>query len=277
MYEHYEMPDHLPDSLRLDRRVEESETMCSLYFVPEDGEPLLDYLPGQFLTLSIELPGESKPLIRNYTLSERPGDPSYYRLTVKREPPPPDQPDLPSGLVSGFLCDELAIGDTVGVKPPSGDFFLDMESDRPVVLLSGGVGLTPMISMLNAIVHSGSDRHVLFVHATQNSKAHAMRSHVTELAEKHSNVETYFAYEFPTEDDVQGLHYHLQGWINMDWLESIDKTEDADYFLCGRPGFMKLLYDGLRDRGVSPGRIHYEFFGPATVEIGEEDMAADYT
>jgi MOSC domain-containing protein YiiM len=149
----------------VDRKVPESETITSFYLVPEDKEPLPVYLPGQFLTFRLSIPGQPKPVIRTYSLSECPCHAEYYRVTIKREPPP-DDPAIISG--SNYFHNLVEPGTRLQVAASRGDFFLNPQEETPVVLLSGGVGLTPMISMLNAIVDSGKNRPTWFVHGTRN-------------------------------------------------------------------------------------------------------------
>ena len=146
----------------VDRREPESDTITSFYLSPEDREPLPRFLPGQFLPLRLDIPGQYKPAVRTYSLSDSPTR-DYYRLTIKREPAPPDRPDLYPGVSSNYFHDEVGPGSKLLAKSPRGRFFLDPHGDTPVVLLSAGVGLTPLISMLNAIVDAGSDRPTWFM------------------------------------------------------------------------------------------------------------------
>ena len=177
----------------VERKEPESETITSFYLVPEDGATLPGLLPGQFLTLELDIPGQPKPVIRTYSLSEGPGA-KYYRLSIKREPAPVDQPDVPAGLSSNYFHDRVAVGTRLRVGAPRGKFHLDPDSERAVVLLSGGVGPTPMISMLNAIVESSALRPVWFVHGTRNGREHAMGAHVRRLAEENENVHVHVRY-----------------------------------------------------------------------------------
>ncbi len=139
----------------VDRKVPESETITSFYLKPQDGEPLPPYLPGQFLTFRLNVPEHPTPLTRTYSLSDSPHR-DYYRVSIKRLSAPEDQPDLPPGLSSNHFHDHVERGTRLCLKAPRGKFYLDPTDDTPIVLLSGGVGLTPVISMLNAIVDSGS-------------------------------------------------------------------------------------------------------------------------
>ena len=148
----------------VDRKEKESETVTSFYLVAEDGEAIAPYKPGQFLSFRLDIPGHDKPVPRTYTISDYSGDGAYYRLSIKREPAPKGNPDLPPGLASNFFHDHVDVGTTLPVWAPSGDFYLHDDRDSPVVLLSGGVGMTPMVSMLNHLAANNPDLPTWFIH-----------------------------------------------------------------------------------------------------------------
>ena len=250
----------------IDAKVAESQTVTSFYLRPEDGGPLAAYKPGQFLSFELDIPGHDKPVMRSYTLSDSPGgleNGKLYRLSIKREPSPIDQPDLPPGASSNFFHDHVEVGSALQVIAPSGDFFLHDDRDGPVVLLSGGVGLTPMISMLNHLVDQGARRPVWFLHGVQNGDEHAFKGHVRQLAEAHDAISSHVVYAEPGPDDVQGRDYDAAGFYHIQILQRLLPGPDADFYLCGPPPFMKALYNALLDWGVEEDRIYYEFFGPA--------------
>jgi len=155
------------------------------------------------------------------------------------------------------------------VTAPGGDFFLHEDGDGgepgPVVLLSGGIGLTPMISMLNHLVDQGATRPVWFIHGVENGDEHAFGSHVRGLAAAHENVHAHIVYADPLAGDAEGRDYDARGFVTRDMLESLLPGPDCDFYLCGPPPFMKALFNLLLDWGVAEDRIYYEFFGPATV------------
>jgi nitric oxide dioxygenase len=249
----------------VDRVVPESEVITSFYLRPEDGGQLMAFRPGQYLTLRPELPGHGH-LVRNYSVSCAPGR-DYYRISVKREDAPEDQPYAPPGMVSTYLHREVAPGATLPVSAPAGDFFLDGSGngagERPVVLLSGGVGLTPLMSMLDTLVDRGATRDIWYVHAALSGRHHAFREHLREVSAQHPNVRSYAFYEFPTVDDQVGSDYDRPGRITMDWLRHTVPIQEADFYFCGPRGFMRMLAIGLRALDVPEERIHFEFFGPA--------------
>ncbi|MEN8762043.1 MAG: MOSC domain-containing protein [Thiogranum sp.] len=189
----------------VDRKVPESANITSFYLRPKDGAPLPAYLPGQFLTFRLNISGESHPVTRTYTLSDSPR-PDYYRVSIKREPA--RRQDLPPGRSSNYFHDQVKPGSELCVKAPSGQFTLDPGDNSPLVLLSAGVGLTPMVSMLNAIVEADSQRPVWFIHGARNGREHAMGVHVRHLAAKHNNVHAHITYSRPNTEDVAGRDYH---------------------------------------------------------------------
>ncbi len=255
-------------NLVVQRKQAESETITSFYLVPEDGTPLERFLPGQFLTFDLEIAGQPEPVMRTYSLSDSP-DRDYYRVSIKREPPPADEPNLPPGLSSSYFHDQVERGTMLRVGPPRGKFHLDPDSDRSVVLLSAGVGLTPLLSMMNAIVRSKSGRRVWFIHGARNGREHAFGAHVRSMAKENDKVTVHIRYSRPDSGDVEGRDYDSEGHIDIDLLKQLLPFDDYEFYLCGPPPFMKALYCGLLSTGVDQSRVHYEFFGPASA-LSEE-------
>ena len=252
----------------VERKVAESETITSFHLAPEDGAPLPEFLPGQFLTLELDIPGRPSPVLRTYSISDRP-NPDSYRLSIKQEPAPADAPELPAGVSSNYFGDQVEVGATLRVGAPRGKFHLDPAGERAVVLLSAGVGLTPMVSMLNTIVHGGAGRAVWFVHGSRNGREHAMGAHVRRLAQEHENVHVHIRYSQPDPDDVEGREFDSRGRVDIGLLKQVLSFGDYDFFLCGPTPFMRSLYCGLLSLGLSESRIHYEFFGPGSILTDE--------
>ena len=246
----------------VDKKVPESRTITSFYLVPEDGQPLPVYMPGQFLTFRLSIPGRPKPVIRTYSLSECPCHAEYYRVTIKKEPSPHDSDNV-SG--SGYFHDVVEPGTRLQVAAPRGDFFLDPREDSPIVLLSGGVGLTPMISMLNAVVDSGKRRPTWFIHGTRNGVHHAMCKHMRRVAAENENIAVHIRYSKPRPEDIEGREYDSIGHVDLDLLKALLPGKDMDFFLCGPPPFMNGLLKNLWEWGVPDTRIRFELFGPATL------------
>jgi nitric oxide dioxygenase len=213
--------------------------------------------PHIHATRWLDVPGAGH-LKRNYSISSAP-DGRSYRISVKREA----RPGVPPGLASNWLHDHAAPGTVLKVAPPAGEFFLDEKDDGPVVLLSGGVGLTPMMSMLETIARSGSGRLVWYIHGAENGRVHAMGEHARALASQARNITVSTFYNTPVQDDQLGVHYDESGLITADWLARNTPTQEAAYYLCGPRPFLHAMVGGLARTGIPLGSIHYEFFGPA--------------
>ncbi|WP_027133082.1 NO-inducible flavohemoprotein [Geminicoccus roseus] len=234
-----------------ERRVE-SAIITSFVLKPADGGAVIRHRPGQYLTFWLEIPSQP-PLKRNYSISSAP-DGAAYRISVKREP---------LGVASNWLHDHAGPGTLLKVSPPAGEFFLPEHPDRPVVLLSGGVGLTPMASMLAAAAGGHPDVPVHYVHGTLDGSTHAMGAQVRELAASRPGITVTTFYEQPRPEDVAGRDYDRAGRIDVAWLRANTPLDQAHYFLCGPRPFLRDFVTGLTQAGVPGTRIHYEFFGPA--------------
>jgi ferredoxin-NADP reductase/phenylpropionate dioxygenase-like ring-hydroxylating dioxygenase large terminal subunit len=237
----------------------ESEIISSFYLRRVDGAKLTPWEPGQFLPIRVKFPGQDAPVLRTYSLSTC-ANPDFYRLSIRRADP---------GFVSPFMHDNAKPGFRIGALAPRGKFVLDQSSARPVVLVSGGVGLTPMIAISEHIVaegrRTGNFRPVYFVHGTQNSRVHAFGQHIKQLAAEHPAMRVHVCYSRPASTDKLAVTHDSEGQITMDLLKRVLPFGDYDFYLCGPSAFMNSLYAGLTGMGVRPERIHYESFGPGTV------------
>lgn len=237
---------------RVDEVVRESSVINSFILKPVDGGSVIRQKPGQYLTFWLDIPGHT-PVKRNYSISNGPNG-SYYRISVKREP---------MGLASGWLHDHAKPGTILKVAPPAGEFFLPDHPERPVVLLSGGVGLTPMVSMLEALGANGANVPVHYVHGTHDRETHAMRDQVRQLAAGRSGIEVSDFHQTPLAGEVAGKDYDYPGIITDEWLIANTPVGEADYYICGPRPFLRAAVTALSLSGVASDRIHYEFFGPA--------------
>lgn len=241
------------------RKVAESDVINSFYLVPKDGKQISAYEPGQYVSVKVNIPGEKNTHIRQYSLSDAPGN-AYYRISVKREDALGDKP---AGKVSVYLAEKIGEGDVLLLSAPAGDFTLDQEDKRPLVLISGGVGLTPMISMLTESLKKNPERPVTFIHAAQNGNLHALKGAVEELAKKHPRLTYYWCYEKPTDRDREENAFHKEGYVDLPWLQSVVSQKESSFYFCGPVPFMKAMNRALKEWGVPAADIHYEFFGPA--------------
>jgi len=244
------------------RKHPESQEITSFVLAPTDGEALPAFSPGQFLTLELPIPGHAKPVVRTYSLSDFPkaGQPiRHYRLSIKREPSPQGQ-NVPPGLASNFLHDHISEGSSLRVRPPAGSFVLNTSSSKPIVLISNGVGITPMVAMAKAAIAQPSQRQIWLAHGCRNTQFHAFREEMEALAASHPNLNLHIAYSRPREGD--GGHYQSKGYVDGALLRSL-VDQDADYFLCGSPPFMQDLIGELKQAGISEAAIHFEMFSRA--------------
>lgn len=252
------------------RRVLEdgNRSICSFYLVPADGQPLPTFRPGQFLTfrLLIEDPvtHESKAIVRCYSLSDCPR-PDYYRISIKRVPAPADHPEAPPGLSSNFFHDHVQQGSRLMVKAPSGHFHLMEEEPLPIVLIGGGIGVTPMLSILNAVLESGIKREVWLYYGVRNGSEHIMKEHLQALAKTHSNFHLHVCYSSPDEEDVKGIDYQHSERVSIPLLRVTLKLMRYQFYVCGPKPMMESLVPGLQEWGVDAIDIYYESFGPATL------------
>ncbi|MDT7527765.1 NO-inducible flavohemoprotein [Sphingopyxis sp. SE2] len=237
---------------RVEEVVPESSVISSFILRPCDGEAVIRHKPGQYLTFWLDIPGHP-PVKRNYSISNAPNG-EFYRISVKREP---------QGLASGWLHEDAKAGTVLKVAPPAGEFFMEGKPARPVVLLSGGVGLTPLIAMLETLVANDADVPVHYVHGTHNRDTHAMRKHVRDLAAGAANLKVSVFHQTPLEDEAAGDDYDHAGIITDEWLTAETPVGQADYYICGPRPFLRAAVSALSMNGVPADRIHYEFFGPA--------------
>lgn len=257
---------------RVVARRDESRIITSLALAPVDGAEAPGYRPGQHLVFRLKHP-QGGNILRHYSVSGDPADRGLLRISVKREPAPPGRPDLPAGLGSAYMHDHARVGEVLTAAGPMGGFVLDEDSDRPVLLLSAGVGLTPMMAMLYRLVR-GSGRRVYFVHACENSEVHAFAGEVQALAASRPGVTAHFRYRCATDEDLMHGRCRSRGLVDKELLQSLLPLDDYDVYLCGPPPFMQAGWRLLRGLGIAPGRIHYEFFGPATVLEAADAAAA---
>jgi uncharacterized protein len=256
------------------RKIEECEDTYSFYLTPHNGSPLPPFKPGQYLTFELHPPNAAKPLVRCYSLSDGALSDDHYRVTIKRALPPANETNIPPGIVSSYFSDHVKAGDILNVKAPSGRFFLDVDVDRPVVLISGGIGITPMLAMARHLTHFKDPREIHFFFGCRNSQDHMFRDEVIELQKANANLRLHICYSRPLEKDVCGESYHHQGRVTNDLMKEILPSSNFEYYLCGPGPFMETLVNGLYDWGVPKKDVKFEAFGPATVKSGPKEAVA---
>lgn len=246
------------------RKVEECRGISSFYLKPHDGKEIPAYYPGQYLTFRLQIPGQTRDVIRCYSLSDCYRE-DHYRISIKRAEPPPDAADAPPGLASSFFHDSVNEGDIVDVKPPTGNFYLNVRQSEGVVLLAGGIGVTPMLSMLSALVETNSRQPVWFFYGVKNSFELVQVEHLRSIAESHNNVELVLCFSKPQDYEELGEDYHHAGRVTTDLLKEKLGTNNYQFYLCGSGPFMDSLTTGLNEWGVPDNKVHTEAFGPSSV------------
>ena len=230
----------------------ESDTVISIGLTSPDGAPLPAARPGQYLTLRLRPGDEGGSVLRNYSLSGPPraGD---YRIAVKHEH---------DGVASGYLHTHLRVGDELDIAAPRGSFILD-RPDGPVMLLSAGIGATPVLAMLHALVTEHTEREVWWLHGARNSGDHSFASEARALLGSLPDAQSHIYYSRPGPGDLEGRDFDRAGRLTAAMLTELDPPRDADAYVCGPAPFMAEISAGLAAIGVDASRIHTELFGPA--------------
>ncbi|MFT8323357.1 MAG: NO-inducible flavohemoprotein [Bacillus sp. (in: firmicutes)] len=246
-------------NFKVTNKVKESECITSFYFTAEDETDLPIFKPGQYITIRLAIPGEEYLFNRQYSLSAAPNK-KYFRISVKREA----EDNTPNGIVSNYLHDHVKQGDVLEVTIPAGEFTLDSsKTDRPIVFLSGGVGITPFMSMLTNIADTHPEQLVEFIHASKSGNVQAFKEELNMLSKKMPNLRLAFIYDNPSDEDKLDIHFKKQGLIDHDWLHNTIQEKNADYYLCGPVPFLRNVILHLKKMDIDDSAIHYEFFGPS--------------
>jgi ferredoxin-NADP reductase len=258
-------------TFHVERKVLEDSAgqICSFYLVPKDGKPLPAFLPGQFLTFQLDAPGQSgatQSVIRCYSLSDAP-QPDRYRISVKRALAPVGS-GFAAGVSSNYLHDHIKAGSELQVRAPAGHFYID-PGDAPVVLIGGGIGITPMLSMLNWCLAAQPGREVWLFYGVRNRTELAMHTHLQGLAAQHPNFHLHLCMSDPQPDDLGKpssvpVHCH-HSRVDVALLRRLLPLKPYHYYLCGPTPMLQSLVPALEDWGVPDARIHFEAFGPASI------------
>jgi ferredoxin-NADP reductase len=236
--------------MRVSRIDQESNSVFSLVLVPADGKPLAPALPGQFVVLRLHMQSGAPPVLRSYSLSDLPGT-KHYRVSIKLEE---------KGLASTYLHTRIKPGSNLEVSAPRGSFTL-RSGGEPVVLLSGGVGATPVLAMLHALAAEKSSRPVWWLHGARNHEDHPFREESRTLLQRLKYGHSYIQYSRPGPADQKGVDFDAAGHLAVSAFEEIGVPHDGQFYLCGPTAFLREITAGLNAWGLVADHIHTEIFG----------------
>jgi len=257
-------------TFQVSKVVKETKDIASVYLKPEDGKSIPSFAPGQHLTIKVPVPGQSKPVVRCYSLSMAP-HPDHYRISVKAivTPLPGGSENEPQqfhhGVASHFINNSMCAGDRMEVKAPAGHFVLDESSNLPVILLAGGIGITPMVSILHHLRNTNSSRMTLLLYGVRNSAEQAFADAIKQVTDTRENFHAINCFSQPLPTDVPNQDFQVQGFVSVDLLKQMLPNNHCQFYLCGPPAFMESIYEGLVQWQVPESRIFFEAFGPASI------------
>lgn len=242
------------------QKIKESEEITSFYLYPADGGEVAQHLPGQYLSIRLFLPQINLIQPRQYSISCSPNE-KYYRISVKKEA----GSQHPDGLISNHLHEKVNIGDLVELTPPSGAFTLNKQGKPHKVFISGGVGQTPLLSMLENLIadKQGPHEKITWIHGCRSEQVHAFKDKLIELNQDHSALNQHIFYE--TIENTENGNY--KGRVDLDLLKEEILSDRAEYYICGPAPFINKHYDFLTSNGVAQDSIYFEEFGPASLQL----------
>jgi ferredoxin-NADP reductase/MOSC domain-containing protein YiiM len=236
--------------LRVSRKVRESSNVVSLVLEPIDGHPLIEAMPGQFVVLRLRPMPHAPAFFRSYSLSSEPSS-ERYRVSIKREA---------HGVAGAYIDDKLQVGDILDVSAARGSFSL-RAGNAPVVLLSAGIGATPVLAMLHALAAEASPREVWWLYGARNGREHPFAEETRTLLKVLARSHSHIFYSSPAPEDLPGLDFDTRGRLDMRAVQELGIPRNADFYICGPSAFMRDLTGGLAGWGVAASRIHTEIFG----------------
>lgn len=238
-----------------------SGSICSFYLFPCDKRPIPTFRPGQFLSFEFPLTGTSQPALRCYSISSSPTERRFYRITVKRVGPPEHSAgSVPPGMISNFLHDRFAQGSVLDAYAPSGSFFLNQNSVRPIALIAAGVGFTPLISMLSGLVATNARREIWLFYGVRNRAEHAMYDDLKVLAKTRPNIRVITFYSRPSPSCRQGIDYDVEGHVSVAVMKQLLKSSGYEFYVCGPSAMMETITRDLEGWGVPRNDIKLEAF-----------------
>lgn len=242
------------------KKVVESVEVISFHLYPADGGKVPSHVPGQYISLQLFLPELNLTQIRQYSISSAPNG-LYYRISVKREKGKDISTD---GLISNHLHDFVNKGDKVMITPPAGAFVLPSNINVPIMLLSGGVGLTPLFSMLKNLLDRNHEHPITWLHGCKNRLSHVFKDDIDQMRQ-HISFEKHIFYNESTEDDQkEGI---IDGYVDINKIPSLTFYPNAHYYVCGPPIFIQKQYRDLIAKGINASQIFFEEFGPGTLQL----------
>jgi hypothetical protein len=247
------------------RKIEECANVCSFLLKPHDAKPLPAFKPGQYLTFRLPATHRATQLIRCYSLSDR-AHQAHYRVSIKRAVAPAGVAAALPGLSSTLFHDQIQEGDILDLRAPTGNFWLEPNEPEPVVLIGGGIGITPIFSMLATLAHQQSRRPVWFFYGLRDRGEHLFKAEFEALQRDHPHFNLRICYSQPGPGDELGTDYHIAGRITLDLLKRELPSNNFRFYYCGPGQMMEDLTTGLKQWGVPDSHLHFEAFGPLSVK-----------
>lgn len=247
-------------SFTVKKKVVESDVISSFYLSPSDGAPVPEFEAGQYIT--VRFPTEDgSTTMRNYSLSHC-FDPDWVRISVKREPA--SSAGVKPGYVSNFLHDKITVGDNVEIAPPCGEFLLNPSTPetKPLVFLAGGVGITPVLSMIQTVLYRSPSQKITLIYAAIDEQHRAFHSEIEALQKQSSNFNVHYRYSGETPEKLADMKECSAGFVDEVFVQDHALNPEADYYFCGPKPFMIGIYQALVNNRISQSQINFEFFGP---------------
>lgn len=247
-------------------KVKESDGVYSFLLQPNDQKILASFFPGQHVMVQADIEGQCQTISRAYSLSDSPEKLEHYRITVKKQLAPSRKPDVPSGIMSTYLVDQVEVGQQLKLSAPSGHFCLNVNQHHPLVLIAGGIGITPFISMINAVINANSERTIWLFYSTQTPHTRVMFEHLQHSCKRYKNLHVVMCYSAATskwldENEQQPTDSRLSshsGRITLALLKQYLPSNEGEFFVCGTKQMMAQMQENLLLWQVNQENIHFE-------------------
>jgi nitric oxide dioxygenase len=239
----------------------ESTEICSFYLYPADGGKVPHHKPGQYISIKLFLPQLNMAQIRQYSISSAPND-DYYRISVKRETGA--SVDV-NGMISNQLHDAITEGKQVELTSPAGNFTLPDNLDVPLMFISGGVGITPFMSMVDHLAQKGTKQPITWLHGCRNESVHAFKQNINELATNHANFNQHVFYDVTSPKNTAENIY--DGHLNISKINNLQHHPKTRYYICGPSFFIQKQFNDLKESGINTDNIFFEEFGPNILQL----------